>query len=140
MIRLARPRTPPPSSERSLIFFVFCDISEVKLLPSGGGLYREKSGTMEISLCACGAERCAVYAALHTGSRRSCVGGAGGCWGVLVGVSCVLEVVEIVLEVMRCVLLCMLEAVEFEFHCGSFLVTVRHHHRSCGVRSRGVGM
>ena len=55
------------------------------------------------------------------------------CWETVEGELCLGEVPE----AMRCVLLCMMEAVEGcahfrgfrNFHCGSFLVTVRHQLR-----------
>ena len=72
----------------------------------------EKTVRGEISLCACSAERCVLYAVLcprsRVGSRRSCVGGGK----VLERVRCVLGVVKDI----RCVLK-MLEVVLYAFRC-----------------------
>ena len=50
MIKLARPRTPPPSRERSPIFFTFCDISGVKSLLLVHDVTSESKESVEISL------------------------------------------------------------------------------------------
>jgi len=72
----------------------------------------EKTATIEISLCACGAERCTLYFALYAGSRKSYAGGARGTGGMHCAVG-VAKDIRRVLKVLK-----VLEVVNWRAACG----------------------